>query len=488
MTEFRVPELLKRRRTKIVVTLGPASSAEATIEDMIRTGVDFFRLNMSHGRHADHQTSFERVRAAAARLGKPVGVLADLCGPKIRVGRFTGGAISLPGGGRVTITTRDVPGEPGLLPSQYQGLASDVVRGSRVLLDDGLLELQVEEVQGTEINCVVVHGGTLKDYKGMNLPGVTISAASLTTKDREDADFALKLGVDFLALSFVRKEADVIELNRLIAAAKSPAKVLAKIEMAEALEELDAILQASDGIMVARGDLGVQLPFEEVPLLQRRLVTRARAANKPIVIATHMLESMVERPRPTRAEASDVAWAVLSGADAVMLSAETATGAHPLRAVETLDRIARKVESHLWSEGAFGAVVDPPNVAPPLPLHVAIARATSHLSRDLRVRAVVIPSHTGATARMVAAARPAAPIVAVSSDAGVCRRMNMLWGVVPDCVDAADLARAPELARRVARELGLASAGDYLLVVNGFGEGVAGTEIAPSPAIMALLA
>jgi pyruvate kinase len=263
-----------------------------------------------------------------------------------------------------------------------------------------------------------------------------------------------------------------------VASARSAAQVIAKIETAQALDQLDAILQASDGIMVARGDLGVELPLEEVPLLQRKLVTRARAANKPILIATQMLESMIERARPTRAEASDVAWAVLSGADAVMLSAETATGAHPLLAVETLDRIARKVESHLWLEGAFGSVVEPAETSPPLPLHVAVARATGQLSRDLRVRTVIVPSRSGATARMMAAARPAAPIVAVSSDAALCRRLNLLWGVVPHVAEPADLDRLPELARRLGRDLGLAAPGEFLLLVYGFGGD--GSEVAPA--------
>lgn len=474
----RAAQLLKRRRTKIVATLGPASSPEPMIEQLIRAGVDVFRLNMSHGRHADHQCGFERVRAVAARLDRPVAVLADLCGPKIRVGRFEGGAIPLQTGSHTTITTRDVIGQPGLIPSQYDALAEDVRPGDHILLDDGFIDLEVEGVRGTEVACVVVHGGLLKDRKGMNLPGVNVSAASFTPKDREDTDFAMKLGVDFLALSFVREAAEVAALKKLVAAAGSSAQVLAKIEMAEALDHLDEILEASDGIMAARGDLGVELPLEEVPLVQRQLVARARAAHKPIIIATQMLESMIDRARPTRAEATDVAWAVLSGADAVMLSAESATGAHPLLAVETLDRIARKVEAHLWQEGAFDAVAEPSEADGPLRLDVAVARATSQLSRDLRVRTVVVPSVTGTTARMVAAARPAAPVVAVSSDSGVCRRLNLLWGVVPTCVAAADLSQSPKLARRVARELGLASAGDFLLVVSGFGG--ANAEIAPA--------
>jgi pyruvate kinase len=474
----RASPLLKRRRTKIVATLGPASSDESAIERLICAGVDVFRMNMSHGSYADHQSGFERIREAAARVSQPVAVLADLCGPKIRVGRFTGGAITLVPGKRVTITTRDLVGRSDLIPSKYKGIAGDVRPGDHILLDDGFLDLQVEAVQGADVGCLVVHGGVLKDGKGMNLPGVNVSAPALTTKDREDADFVLKLGVDFLALSFVREPAEVMELKQVVADGQSTAQVLAKIEMAEALDHLDAILDASDGIMVARGDLGVELPLEEVPLLQRQMVARARAANKPILIATQMLESMIERARPTRAEVSDVAWAVLSGSDAIMLSAETATGAHPVLAVDIMDRIARRVERHLWQEGAFGTVVGPGEERPPLPVAVAVARATSQLSRDLRVRTVVVPSRSGATARMVAAARPAAPVVAVSSDDGLCRQLNLLWGVVPHLVGAADLAQPADLARRLVRELGLASSGEFVLTVSGFDS--ADGEMAPA--------
>ena len=271
-SSLRAAHLLKRRRTKIVATLGPASSSERVIEELIQAGVDVFRLNMSHGRHTDHQTACERVRTAAARLDRPVAVLADLCGPKIRIGRFETGAIPLETGSRTTITTRDVIGQPGLIPSQYEGLAGDVRPGDHILLDDGFIDLEVEEVRGTEVGCVVVHGGVLKDRKGMNLPGVSVSAESFTPKDREDTDFAVRIGVDFLALSFVRQAAEVMHLKQLVTAAGSAAQVLAKIEMAEALDHLDEILDASDGIMAARGDLGVERPRLEVPQLQRQMV------------------------------------------------------------------------------------------------------------------------------------------------------------------------------------------------------------------------
>ncbi|MDP8923864.1 MAG: pyruvate kinase [Chloroflexota bacterium] len=458
-------ELLKRRRTKIVATLGPASNDADSIERLIRAGVDVFRLNMSHGTHADHGAAYERVREAAARLGRPTAILADLCGPKLRAGRFAGGKVDLSTGSRVMVTTRDVVGELGLIPSQYEGLAGDVRVGDRILLDDGLLELRVEAVEGTEVACTVVHGGVLKDRKGINLPGVNVSAPSLTEKDRDDARFALGLGVDFVALSFVRRASDLDELRALMAG--HPAQVIAKIEMPEAVEAVDEILDACDGLMVARGDLGVEMPPETVPIAQRRLLARARAKNKPAIVATQMLESMVQHPRPTRAEVSDVSTAVFAGADAVMLSAETAAGAHPVAAVEMMDRVARWVESYQWEEGAFGSIAAPDS-GPPLPMHVAIARSTAQLSRDLRVRSIVVFTRTGMTASVVAAARPAAPTVVAAADAAACRRANLLWGVVPVEVGAADLDQPTATARRVVRELGLAGDGHSILAIAGF--------------------
>jgi pyruvate kinase len=473
---------LKRRRTKIVATLGPASRDPATVAALIRAGVDVFRLNLSHGDHADHRAAYERVRAAAAEAGEPVAVLADLCGPKIRVGRFAQGQVELAAGGRVTVTTRDVVGGAGLIPSQYAALARDVRPGERILLDDGLIELRVDAVAGSEVACTVVHGGVLKDRKGMNLPGVAVSAPALTDKDRDDARFALDLGADFLALSFVRGAGDVEELKALLASSGRSADVIAKIERAEALAAIDGILDAADGIMVARGDLGVEMAPEAVPLAQLQLVGAARARNKPVIVATQMLESMVTHARPTRAEVSDVSTAVFGGADAVMLSAETAAGAHPVRAVEMMDRVARRVEDWQWAEGAFGALTGVSGLVPPLPLHAAVARATAQLSRDLRVRTIVVISRTGATGRVVSAARPAAPVLAVTPDPAACRRMNLLWGTVPVAAEPTDLQQAPALARRLARSFGLAEEGHFILMVTGFRP--AGEESEPAVTVL----
>jgi pyruvate kinase len=464
--------LLHRRRTKIVATVGPASRDPAVLESLVRAGVNVFRLNLSHGEQDEHRINFERIRAAATAVGEPVAILADLCGPKIRVGRFGGGRITLDIGQRVTVTTRDVQGGPGLIPSQYAALAEDVRPGDRILLDDGMLELLVETVAGSEVLCTVTAGGILKDRKGMNLPGVFVSSPALTDKDREDARFAMALGVDFLALSFVRHPRDVAELKELIASAGATTPVIAKIEKPEALDAIDEILDAADGLMVARGDLGVELAPEAVPIVQQDLVRRARLKNKPIIVATQMLESMVEHPRPTRAEVSDVSHAVFAGADAVMLSAETASGAYPIKAVEMMDRVARQVEGWQWIEGAFRSITEGERERPaPLSLREAVARTTAQLSRDLQVRAVVVRTQKGTSATVVSATRPAAPVIALTMDPRVCRRLNLLWGVIPHRIEQSEFDRPQVVARRLACELNLAEEGQNILLLAGFGKG-----------------
>jgi pyruvate kinase len=464
---------LKYRRTKIVATLGPSSSGEDTIGRLIDAGVDVFRINFSHGTHESHALAFSRVRAAAESRRKATAVLADLSGPKIRVGSFAGGAIRLAPGRRVTVTTRDVQGGRDLIPSQYGALAADVKPGDRILLDDGTLELRVVEVAGTEVLSEVVSGGELRDRKGMNLPGVALSMPSFTEKDRSDARFALELGVDLLALSFVRRAADVLELRRVVEESGKSAGIVAKIERPEALEDIDAILDSADGLMIARGDLGVELRPEKVPLIQIQLTDGARARAKPVIVATQMLESMVSNPRPTRAEVSDVALAVRSGADAVMLSAESATGRYPVAAIQMMDTVARETEAYLWHRGAFRTLSDPSvlerEASVPVPREDAMAKATAQLSRDLQVRAIVVISRSGRTSAVMSASRPAAPIVATSPDPGTCRRTALLWGAIARLVEEKEFGRPEELARRLARELGLAAAGHSVLLVRGFG-------------------
>jgi pyruvate kinase len=461
-------DLLKYRRTKIVATLGPSSRDADTIRNLIEAGVDVVRLNMSHGDHAGHRELVRAVRVAAACTGRDVALLADLCGPKIRTGGFRDGAIELSSGATVTVTTRDAEGDAGLIVSQYRALANDVHAGDRILLADGALELRVEAIEGTEVRCTVVHGGVLGNHKGINLPGVAVSAPSLTDKDRVDAAFALELGVDFLALSFVRHGSDIESLRSLVRESGRDVAIIAKIEKPEALDNASEIIAAADGIMVARGDLGVELNPEQVPLAQHQLIDAARRANKPVIVATQMLESMIENPRPTRAEVTDVSHAVALGADAVMLSAETASGAHPVRAVEIMARIAKQTEAFFWKLGApaLRGGVDPHAV--PIPFGDAVADATAKLTADLHARAVLVISNSGKSAATVTAARPAAPIVTISNNPGVCRRLQLNWGAIP-IYDAEVGSRNPNhIVRRIARDLGLAEPGQFVVVVRGF--------------------
>lgn len=460
-------KLLRMRRTKIVATLGPTSSDYATIEGLAHAGVNVFRLNMSHGNYDQHRSNCEDVRRVARAMRNHIAVLADLSGPKIRVGWFQRGSIPLNKGSLVTVTTRDVLGQVGLIPSQYKALARDVSAGDRILLADGVMELRVEDVHDTDITCTVVAGGILSDSKGINLPGVMVSAPALTDKDRKDARFALETGVDFLALSFVRHAEDIEELKSLIAETGGEAGVIAKIERPEALTDIEHILDVADAVMVARGDLGVELPPEQVPVLQHQLIAQGRIKHKPVIVATHMLDSMVTSVRPTRAEVADVSLTVSSGTDAIMLSGETAIGTYPMQAVEMMNRIARQTEAYLWVHGAFGSF-DHDQVQRPIRVGDAVGHATALLSRDLLVRMIFVVSPWGISAAAVSAARPSAPVVAVSANDRICRRMALLWGVTPLQVKCIELEDPVPVARRVAKDMNLATAGEHVLLVRDF--------------------
>ena len=334
------------RKTKIICTLGPSSNTPERIEALIQAGMDCARLNFSHGTHDDHAEVFRRVRQASERLGRPVAILQDLCGPKIRVGKMKGGKVTLEEGAEVTITTKKVIGTASRIPTEYEALPQDVRRGEPILLDDGLIKLEVLKVKKDEVKCRVVNGGVLKDRKGMNLPGSAVSQPALTEKDIADAEFGKQLGVDYVALSFVQGPEDVRALREILGDPMSGGTpIIAKIERPNAVERLDAIIAAADGIMVARGDLGVELPPEKVPVIQKIAIERGNAFGKLVITATQMLESMTKNPRPTRAEVSDVANAVFDGSDAVMLSGETAAGDHPVESVEMMSSIVMEVEA-----------------------------------------------------------------------------------------------------------------------------------------------
>ncbi len=481
---------LKRRRTRIVATLGPASSSDDVIERLITAGVDVFRLNFSHGTHEVHGENIERVRRIAGALGRHTAILGDLCGPKIRVGTFEGGAIDLKTGSTITVTTRNVVGNATLVPSQYVELAEDISVGDRILLDDGKLEMKVLSTdKKTEVQVVVVQGGKLKDKKGMNLPGVAVSTPAVTDKDKADAIFAASRGVDFLALSFVRDAKDVGILRELLQGqGHGTLPIIAKIEMPQAIDNIEGIFEACDGIMVARGDLGVEMLPEEVPLIQNELVRLAIKKNKPVIVATQMLESMIESSRPTRAEVTDVAAAALSRADAVMLSAETAAGKFPIEAVATMDRVLRLVEGYQWKHGQHGRVVDDILGREGLGAHAndpseALSRATSTLSRDLQVQAIVVPTRSGRTARLVSAERPAAPIVGLTHEAALARRLSLCWGVIAEVKSEAELTRPQHAALEAVRRFALAEPGQPVLLVWDASTG-AGNRVEPTVSIL----
>jgi pyruvate kinase len=460
-------ELLQIRRTKIVATVGPASEDAATLTELVKAGVNVFRLNMSHGEHKSHSEAFHRIKAIAEEQDAQVGILVDLCGPKIRTGKFQDGEIMLQTGEQLSVTTRDVLGKPGLIPSQYQSLADDVNVGDRVLLNDGIMELKVDAIEGTEISCTVIQGGVLKNNKGINLPGVEVSAPSLTEKDIVDARFAIELGADYLALSFVRRASDVEALQKVIKQANANTAIIAKIEKPEALLEIDKILEVADAIMVARGDLGVELRPEQVPVAQSQLIRRARQKYKPVIVATQMLESMIENPRPTRAEVTDISYAVSLEADAVMLSAESAAGAFPVESVVMMNSIIRQTEAHLWETGAYASGLHI-RQQPPIPIWDAVSNRVNDMAHDLQVKAIVVVSKSGMSAATLVAARPAAPVIAITSSPEVCHRLALMWSIIPVLVEQAGTTDPNKIAREVAKDLKLAKEGQYIISVRGF--------------------
>lgn len=412
-----------KRKTKIVATLGPASNTPEMIGRLLQAGVDLFRLNFSHGDHTEKARLIEHIREASRRIGKQAAILADLQGPKIRTGKMAGEGMPLEKGQEVVITTDDCLGADGIIPTIYQALPQDVAAGSRILLDDGLLELKVVSVQHNRVHCHVINGGLLKNNKGINLPGVHVSAPSLTEKDLVDLQFCLTADVDYVALSFVRTAEDVEGVKRIIFEAGKNLPVVAKIEKPEALRSFNKILKVADAVMVARGDLGVEMQAEKVPLIQKKIIQACNKAGKPVITATQMLESMIVNPRPTRAETSDVANAIIDGTDAVMLSGETASGCHPVEAVETMVRIARDVE-----QAGFGSRSDAPVVTTPS-IAQAVGEAACRVSASLKAKAIAVFTQSGSTAALISRFRPNIPIVAFTNGELIQRRLALYWGV-----------------------------------------------------------
>jgi pyruvate kinase len=459
----------RQRNTKIVATLGPASSDPARIEALFAAGADVFRLNFSHGEHADHRQRYEAIRALEKKLSRPISILMDLQGPKLRVGKFAGGKITLKTGQNFRFDLEDKPGDEARVRLPHAEVLSVLNPGTDLLLDDGKLRLKVEKAGEVFAEAVVTQGGVLSDRKGVNVPGVILPVQPLTEKDRADLRFGLDLGVDWVAQSFVQRPADIAELKRLVA---GRAAVMVKLEKPAAVEQLDEIVEQSDAVMVARGDLGVELPPEDVPGLQKRIIAACRRSGKPVVVATQMLESMIAAPAPTRAEASDVATAVFDGADAVMLSAESASGAYPVEAVAMMDRIVRRTEQ----DPVWRRIMDAQHPDPERTASDAITKAASQVAHTIGAAAVVTYTSSGSTALRCARERPEVPILCLTSQLATARRMAVVWGI--HAVQTPEVNTVSEMVDKacaLARHEGFARKGDRLAITAGVPFGTPGS-------------
>jgi pyruvate kinase len=458
------------RHSKIVCTIGPASRSPKMIDRLLHAGMDVARLNCSHGSHEDHAKSIAMLRAAGVEHEKPIAILADLQGPKIRTGALAGGGpVLLRAGQRFEITTAKILGDSTRVNTTFTPLPREVHKGDRILLSDGLIELRVESVHEARVICEVVNGGSLGEHKGINLPGVKLRVPALTPKDRADLIFALKHGANYIAVSFVRRPEDVLLAKQLIRRAGKDTPVIAKLEKPEAIENLDGILRAADGVMVARGDLGVEMSPERVPVVQKAIISRARELRRPVITATQMLESMTENPRPTRAEASDVANAIFDGSDAVMLSAETASGKYPVEAVAMMASIIEEAEA---------SISEFPRPAQQEQLKVAgtVAELVCHASRELHMKVIAVFTHSGFTARLVSRYRPLVPVVAFSPEAETRRRMALIWGVLPRKIkDVKKVDGLAKVAETRLLEERLVRKGDVIGIVAGTPMGIRGT-------------
>jgi len=459
-----------KRRTKIVATIGPATQSEEVITELIKAGVSTFRLNFSHGDHKEHEERIKTIRKVSNKLNLDVGILQDLQGPKIRLGRFKDGPVKVKKGDKFTLTSKVVECTNRIANVTYNKLAEEVTSGKRILLDDGKIEMIVEKVDipNNLLDCKVTVGGVLSNNKGVNFPDVQLSVKALTDKDKEDLLFGLNAGVDWIALSFVRNPSDINEIKNLINKNGHSIPVVAKIEKFEAIDQIDSILPLCDGVMVARGDLGVEMPAEEVPLLQKELIRKANTLGIPIITATQMLDSMASNPRPTRAEVSDVANAILDGTDAVMLSNETAVGDYPVEAVETMATIARRIER----DYPLKAIES--NLASTIPN--AISAAVSNIARQLDAGAIIPLTKSGSTARNVSKFRPPTPILATTTEKSVARRLQLVWGVTPLLVKNDDrTARTFSIAMQIAQEMGILKQGDLVVQTAGTLTGISGS-------------
>ncbi len=461
------------RKTKIVCTIGPSSESLENTKKLISAGMNVARLNFSHGDYEEHGNRIKVIRQASQELNKTVAILLDTKGPEIRLGKLKEEPIDLVQGEYITLTTEEILGDINRVPVTYKELPSDVSVGATILIDDGLIGLTVLDIQGTEIKCQIVNSGQIKSKKGVNVPGVAISMPGLTEKDISDIKFGIEVGVDFIAASFVRRASDVLEIRELLE--RHDARhihIISKIENQQGVDNLDEILEVSDGLMVARGDLGVEIPAEEVPLVQKQMIEKCNRAGKPVITATQMLDSMQRNPRPTRAEASDVANAIFDGTDAIMLSGETAAGKYPVESVQTMSRIAESAESALHYREIFTKQANAQQTS----VTEAISQAVANSALDLEAKAIVTSTESGYTARMVSKYKPKSPIIAVTPVEQVLRRLQLVWGVIPvKGVSASTTDEMFEIAVQGALESGLVRLGDTIVIMAGVPVGRSGT-------------
>lgn len=476
--ELLFPRILRKvismRKTKIICTVGPSTDKPEILENMMRAGMNVARFNFSHGDYQIHETRFQEVVAARQKLGLPVATMLDTKGPEIRLGIFKDHKpVEIASGDEYTLTTRDVPCDNKIASVSFAELPRDVTVGTQILINDGLVSMTVKKISGTDIVCTVQDGGVLSDRKGVNVPGVELSMPYLSERDMSDLEFGAKLGFDYIAASFVRTAADVAYLRKFTnALGWRNVRIIAKIENMDGVRNIDEIIGEADGVMVARGDMGVEIPFEMIPSIQKKIIQRAYRAGKQVITATQMLESMITNPRPTRAEITDVANAIYDGTSAIMLSGETAAGAHPVEAVETMSRIAETTEGQIDYVTHFNNAATEANRR----ITDAISHATVTTAHDLGAKAIITVTKSGSTARMISKHRPQCMIIGCTTDEAVCRQMNLSWGVVPLLCD--EKKNTDELfshAVEVARKNGLVTAGDVVVITAGIPLGISGT-------------
>ena len=460
------------KKTKIVCTLGPASQSEEVLTQLVENGLNVCRFNFSHGSHEEHKERFDMAKKVREKLNKPVAILLDTKGPEIRTGNFSDPEVLLEEGKKFTITMEEVVGNKEICTVSYKGLAKDVKAGDTILIDDGLVGLRVEEVKGEEIHCIVENSGIVKNHKGVNVPGVKINLPAITDKDISDIEFGISQGIDYIAASFVRKASDVLAIREILERNNATdIQIISKIENQEGVDNIEEILKVSDGIMVARGDLGVEIPTAEIPVVQKMIIKKCNELGKPVITATQMLDSMIRNPRPTRAEVTDVANAIYDGTDAIMLSGETAAGKYPVEAVKTMADIAKRIEQTLnYNEILMNKKLNGVNVTD------AISHATCTTSIDLKASAILTSTSSGHTARMVSKFRPECPIIAATNDEKVMRRLALTWGVYPIISkEATNTDEVIENSISAAKEASYLQNGELVVITAGVPVGVSGT-------------